>query len=195
VSRIFSALDRLDSQWLATWLMSALGATLVLFTVLSAAVSPLVERTSTSLTDLQLAGLYPWLADGPEDGTGARALLRRWKDADVLDDARTGQLIDFAFPIAYGLFCLGLAAALWRAHPKHPRGGRWVWGIGLGTLAALLDEGENAFLWWMLVRPDEDPGRLVPALATTLAIGKYALLAAVVPILFLALRRARGTRA
>ena len=67
-----------------------------------------------------------------------------------------------------------------------------MWGIGLGALAALLDEGENAFLWFMLARPDQDPGLIVPALATALAIGKYALLAAAVLILVLALRRARA---
>ena len=122
----------------------------------------------------------------------AGALLRRWKTAGVIDDARTAQGIDFAFPIAYGFFFLGLAAALWRAQPDYPCGARWVWGIGLGALAALLDEGENAFLWFMLARPDQDPGRIVPALATALAIGKYALLAAVVLILVLALRRARA---
>jgi hypothetical protein len=192
VSRLFTAIDRINSQWLATWALSTLVATFVLSTVLSAALSPLVERTKTTLFDLQLSGLHPWLADWLADGAGAHEILRRWKTAGVLDDARRGQMIDFAFPVAYGLFCLGLAAALWRVHPDHPHGGRWVWGIGLGTLAALLDEGENAFLWRMLVRPDDDPGRLVPVLATALAIGKYALLAAVVPILVLAVRRARA---
>ena len=59
----------------------------------------------------------------------AGALLRRWKTAGVIDDARTAQGIDFAFPIAYGFFFLGLAAALWRAQPDYPRGARWVWGI------------------------------------------------------------------
>jgi hypothetical protein len=192
VSRVFAAIDRIDSQWLTTWVLSTLVATLVLSTVLSAAISPLVVRTQTTLVDLQLSGLQAWHADTPEDREGARALLLRWKTAGVLDAARHAQTIDFAFPIAYGLFCLGLAAALWRVQPDYPHGGRWVWSISLGTLAALLDEGENAFLWWMLVRPDHDPGRLVPALATALAIGKYALLAAVVPILFLAVRRARA---
>lgn len=189
--RLFAAIDGLDSQWLATWVLSALVATFVLSTVLSAATTPLVERTKTTLFDLQLSGLHPWLADGLTDGGGAKEILRRWKGAGVLGDARRGQAIDFAFPVAYGFFFLGLAAALWRVHPDHPHGGRWVWGIGLGALAALLDEGENAFLWRMLMRPDDDPGRLVPALASALAIGKYALLAAVVPILFLAVRRAR----
>ncbi len=192
MSRVFAAIDRIDSQWLTTWVLSALVATLVLATVLSAAVSPLDERTKTTLFDLQFSGLHPWLTDGPEAGSMAGALLRRWKTAGVIDDARTAQGIDFAFPIAYGFFFLGLAAALWRAQPDYPRGARWVWGIGLGALAALLDEGENAFLWFMLARPDQDPGRIVPALATALAIGKYALLAAVVLILVRALRRARA---
>ena len=138
MSRIFAAIDRIDSQWLTTWVLSALVATLVLSTVRSAVVSPLDERTKTTLFDLQFSGLHPWLTDGPEAGLMA--------------------------------------------------GG----GIGLGALAALLDEGENAFLWFMLARPDQDPGRLVPALATALAIGKYALLAAVVLITVLALRRARA---
>lgn len=191
MSRIFAVLDRIESQWLTTWVLSSLVATFVLSTVLSAATSPLAERTSTTLFDLQLSGLHAPTAHGPEDGAGARALLLRWKAAGVLDAARHGQAIDFVFPIAYGFFFLGLAAALWRVHPDYPHGGRWVWAIGLGTLAALLDEGENAFMWRMLVRPDDDPGRLVPALTTALAIGKYALLAAVVPILFLAVRRAR----
>ena len=192
MSRVFAAIDRIDSQWLTTWVLSSLVATLVLSTVLSAAINPLVVRTQTTLFDLQLSGLQVWRAGVPDDREGARALLLRWKGAGVLDDARYGQMIDFAFPVAYGFFCLGLAAALWRVQPDHPHGGRWVWGVGLGTIAALLDEGENAFLWWMLVRPDDDPGRLVPALATMLSVGKYALLATVVPILFLAIRRARA---
>ena len=192
MSRVFAAIDRIDSQWLTTWVLSALVATLVLSIVLSAVVSPLDERTKTTLFDLQFSGLHPWLTDGREAGSMAGALLRRWKTAGVIDDARTAQGIDFAFPIAYGFFYLGLAAALRRSQPDYPRGGRWVWGIGLGALAALLDEGENALLWFMLARPDQDPGRIVPALATALTIGKYALLAAVVLILFLALRRARA---
>ena len=190
--RLFRAIDGLDSQWLATWVLSALVATFVLSTVLSAATAPLVERTKTTLFDLQLSGLPPWLAERFTDAGGAREILRRWKGAGVLGAARRGHAIDFAFPVAYGFFFLGLAAALWRVHPDHPHGGRWVWGIGLGALAALLDEGENAFLWRMLMRPDDDPGRLVPALASALAIGRYALLAAVLLILCQAIRRARA---
>jgi hypothetical protein len=192
VKRLFAAIDRMDSQWLATWVLSALVATFVLSTVLSAASSPLVERTKTTLVDLQLSGLPPWLADRLTDAGGAREILQRWQGAGVLGAARRGQAIDFAFPVAYGFFFLGLAAALWRVHPDYPHGGRWVWGVALGALAALLDEGENAFLWRMLMRPDDDPGRLVPAFATALAIGKYALLVAVVPILLFAIRRARA---
>ena len=41
MSRVFAAIDRIDSQWLTTWVLSAMVATLVLATVLSAAVSPL----------------------------------------------------------------------------------------------------------------------------------------------------------
>ena len=150
-------------------------ATLVLATVLSAAVSPLDERTKTTLFDLQFSGLHPVAhgsARGWLDGRGALAQVEDRQG--VIDDARTAQGIDFAFPIAYGFFFLGLAAALWRAQADYPRGARWVWGIGLGALAALLDEGENAFLWFMLARPDQDPGRIVPALATALAIGECA---------------------
>ena len=122
VSRIFTAIDRISSQWLATWVLSALVATFVLSTVLSAALSPLVERTRTTLFDLQLSGLHPWLADRLADGAAAHEILLRWKAAGVLDDAQRGQAIDFAFPVAYGLFCLGLAAALWRVHPETSAG-------------------------------------------------------------------------
>ena len=76
------------------------------------------------------------------------------------------------------------------------------WRLGLEVLQALQqDQLKRAdadvhtvfiFLWFMLARPDQDPGRIVPALAAALAIGKYALLAAVVLILVLALRRARA---
>ena len=142
-------------------------ATLVLATVLSAAVSPLDERTKTTLFALQFRACIRGSRMGPR--------LARWPGAvaQVEDRGRHRRRPhrsrdDFAFPIAYGFFFLGLAAALWRAQPDYPRGARWVWGIGLGALAALLDEGENAFLWFMLARPDQDPGRIVPALATAL---------------------------
>ena len=192
MSRIFAAIDRIDSQWLTTWVLSAMVATLVLATVLSAAVARSTSGRRRRCSICNSRACIRGSRIGPRLARWPGRSLRRWKTAGVIDDARTAQGIDFAFPIAYGFFFLGLAAALWPAQPDYPRGARWVWGIGLGALAALLDEGENAFLWFMLARPDQDPVAVVPLSPPRWPIGKYALLRPVVLILVLALAMARA---
>jgi hypothetical protein len=184
IRALFATLDRVHTQWLATWVLGAFVATVALVIVLSAASVPLNERTKTTLFDFQMSGLH--------GASGTAELLRLWKANEVIPAARLAQRIDVAFCAAYGVFFLGLALALWRSHPHYPTGGRWVWLIALGAVAGLLDEVENGLLWWMLLTPDQDPGTVIPTVASAFAVAKYALLVVIPPTLFLALRRARA---
>ena len=197
VRKMFRAIDRLDTQWLAALTLSALVATLVLSVLVSATATPLVERTGTALVDLQLSGAYPYLAWVPKGKgkTPTKALLtkwntEKWEDGNLLAVARRSQRIDFGFALAYGVFWLLVAVATWRTHPAYPHGGRWVWLIALGALAAIFDECENALLWNLLGHPT-DPNLLIAGVASAFAVAKIILLILAPLILIAALRRAR----
>ena len=189
---MFRAIDRLDTQWLAALTLTALVATLVLSVLVSATATPLVERTGKALVNLQLSGAYPLLkwVPGGKGETPTTALLKQWDDAGLLDAARRSQRIDFGFALAYGLFWLLLAVATWRTHPAYPQGGRWVWLIALGALAAIFDECENVLLWNLLGHPT-DPSLLIARVASAFAVAKIILLILAPLILIAALRRAR----
>ena len=192
MSRVFRAIDRLDKQWLAALTLSAFVAALVLCVLVSATATPLVERTGKALVNLQLSGAYPLLAwvPGGKGKPSTKDLLKLWSDAGLLDAARRSQRIDFGFALAYGVFWLLLAVATRRTHPAYPHGGRWVWLIALGALAAIFDECENALLWNVLGHPT-DPNLLIAGVASAFAVAKIILLILAPLILIAALRRAR----
>src|SRR5262245_12020991 len=164
IGRLFSALDRLDSQWVAAGLLSAFAATFVFAVVLSAATKPVVERSKTRLLDLQLSGAHPYLSWAPGGTRPTDVLLEEWTKTGAFGYARRAQWLDVPFAAAYGAFFLLLAVAVRRLHPQWPDGGLWVWAIAFGALAALLDEAENVLLLWILSAPGEPAGSVVPVL-------------------------------
>ena len=193
VRRIFHSIDRLITpEWLPTWTLSALALSLIFAYVLSSVGSPLQEKTGQTLAHLQISGSYPLLKWTPWGKDRAEDILKNWKEKGALSDARRAQKIDFFFPFAYGTFFLLFSIGMWRCHPKYPRGGKWVWCLALGTVAAALDEVENIFMCLMLSFGG-GPAQVFSVFASLFAIPKLLLLCLVVPVIFLlALRRARG---
>ena len=135
---------------------------------------------------LELSGLRAATAPA---STGA--VLKAWKDNNVLDQARRAQAVNFLFPLAYGPFALLLAIGLRRLDPGYPTGGRWIWGVAAGALAAVFDECENVCLWSVLNRTDYTGGTLA-VLAAIAAAAKFLLLAVALLTFLATIARARA---
>jgi hypothetical protein len=178
-------------QWLASWTLTAFVATLVFMVVLGATTRSLIEKTPYKLLHLQLSGFYPWLGRVPDNHASTATIVARWRDAGVVEQARRGQAVDFLFPLAYGSFALLMAAALRRLHPGYPAEGRWIWGVGAGAAAAVLDEIENVCLWSILQQPGYSGGVLAIVAAVAAAF-KFLLVAVALVTFVVTLARARA---
>jgi hypothetical protein len=173
-------------QWLASWTLTAFIATLVFMIVLGALTRPLAEKTPFKLMHLELSGLR-----GQSGPASTGAILKAWKDNNVLDQARRAQAVDFLFPLAYGSFALLLATGLRRLDAGYPAGGRWIWGVAAGTVAAVLDECENVCLWSILHQTNYSGGALA-VLAAIAAAAKFLLLGVALLTFLATIVRARA---
>jgi hypothetical protein len=178
--------EHAPGQWLASWTLTAFIATLVFMIVLGALTRPLAEKTPFKLMHLELSGLR-----AEKDPASTSAILKAWKDNNVLDQARRAQAVDFLFPLAYGSFALLLATGLRRQHPAYPAAGGWIWGVAAGAGAAVLDECENLCLWSILHQTDYTGGALA-VLATIAAATKFLLLGVALLTFLVAIARARA---
>lgn len=190
IHKTFERLNRINGQWLVTWTLVAFLATVILMYILSFLGRPLMEKTGSRLVDLQLAGALVITKGTREVESAAKSILDGWKNAGLLNNAVISQQFDFLFPLAYGSFSLLLSVGMWRCHKKYPIGGKWVWCLAFGTVAAVLDELENILIWQMLSGSIE-PGWIWPVLASSFAIPKFVCLAIAAGTFFLALRRVR----
>jgi hypothetical protein len=188
---LLAVLDRLSAQWLATWTLAAFMATLAIGIVLAASSGPMVERSGFKLVHLQLSGAHRLLAWCSWGRTPPQDVLAKWKETGQLEAARRNQWLDFWFPPAYGVLALLLAVALRRAHPAYPGGAGWVGGVGLGAIAALLDEAENVCLW-PLLQPGASVDSFLPTAAAAFAIPKMLLLLAALATFVVGILRARA---
>jgi hypothetical protein len=192
ITRIFQWLDGINGQWLAAWTLVAFVATLILMYIVSFLGGPLQEKTGVRVAKLQVIGASVVFKEKTEVEADAKRILEAWGKTGVFQYALISQQFDFLFPLAYGSFSLLLSIGMWRCHKKYPIGGRWVWCLGFGAMAAVLDELENIFIWLILTDSIE-PGWMWLVLVSGFAIPKLVLLFPVVPIIFLsALRRARA---
>jgi hypothetical protein len=170
-------------------------ATLVFMILLLGVSTPLVKKTELKLVSLELAGACPIVKYAcpvvkgtPWQKDVANNILSVWNKAQVLDDAKRAQRLDFFFPLAYGALFGLVALGMWRVHPAYSQGGLSMCSIALGTVAAGCDQIENLFLYAMLLW-GTDPGGFLAVGTAFFALVKFGLLLVAVLVFLHAILR------
>ena len=194
IGRAFRALSGTPLPWLIAATLVCLLIVMGFLAVMVPLQAAIRDNAGYRLIDLELADniaprlLRPMRTLLGAKGETAETVLNRLKGVPMeehVGDGRTAlqrmktlQWLAVGFTLFYGTLLVLLAALLWRVHPAFPTAGRWLWLVGLGAPAALLDEAEN-FCILRMIGLTIRGGSVVapwPALATVFSVPKWGLL-------------------